>query len=203
MAFVPALNTVEVALQFTVESQFVYNVLHYRKETAWDEGSMIDLGTLLESWWTTYGKTTANNTVSLNLIKMRDLTTVNSLYIEYPGSLPTAGAMAGNKLPNSVTAVLSLRTGQAGRSRRGRIFLVGVEASQIANGLLTSSARTAWVSAYGHLIDDLEAEGYHLTICSKKVGTTPRENAVLTDVTFVTVSQYIAVQKRRLVGRGD
>lgn len=111
------------------------------------------------------------------------------------GASPAHGTHGSNEMaPLSTAAIVTLRTGLAGRSNRGRVFFGGLQRSQIdqnTGDALDSSAVTAIQGAWDLFISDLSSAGSDLVVASYVHAT---EHVV----TQAKVRSYLGTQRRRV-----
>jgi hypothetical protein len=115
-----------------------------------------------------------------------------------------AGALGGNNVANNVSMALTLITGQRGRSRRGRSYIVGLGQSDFASAnVLSVAAGADIVAAYQVLKTSLN--GYNLVpvVASFISDGAPRVSGIGTAITAVGFTDgFVDSQRRRLPGRG-
>jgi len=104
---------------------------------------------------------------------IRDVRAANQ--VEYVGTnASVAGTGGGDPLPNQVAAVVTLRTGSAGKSFRGRTYIGGAnEAQNDAAGRIVAAYNTACVAFVTGVQSDMGAEGISLAVLSR-----PRFSAI-------------------------
>lgn len=97
------------------------------------------IGSAIKTALTSSGHVGAlHTTVALANIGLRDIRTANTAeFIDTGGAV--AGTLAGDLLPPQTALCVTLRTAQAGRSFRGRVFLPGFGEGQNAAGGTISS----------------------------------------------------------------
>jgi hypothetical protein len=123
---------------------------------------------------------------------------------------PGAGAAAA--LPSYCSAVLSIRTSEGGRSKRGRMYLPGIpEAATLVSSFDTSNAYWTAVVAFAgclatkFLLNDLPgANQFQMLIYSRKLGGSafPYNNAGFTSVKSILPVQQLGTTRSRKVGVG-
>lgn len=143
------------------------------------------------------------------------------------GDLAAAGIVtgaitAGDGLPGVVAGVNSVRTGQIGRSRRGRYFLCGLTDASATLGVITPATLALIQSAFDSLTDLYAVGGSNTMIrwvvwsetiaFGCRPGTThphaptrfaaPDPTTAATDVTAVLSQANLGTQRRRRVGVG-
>lgn len=212
MAFIPAENTARVSMHFSQDGQQVENVFYVQSDAGWNDTSLSSLCGTVKNWWVTNLQSFISNTVSLNEIVARDMTTEGSPQVSYITGLPVLGTNTNAPLPNSVTAAIKLLTGLAGRSFRGRQYIVGLTSDSVSSdhNHLTPTALADLIIDYQALINDVDtvytpgmvvASFFHGVDSSHK--PIPRSTAVLTKILAAAFADDILdSQRRRLPGRG-
>lgn len=115
-------------------------------------------------------------------------------------SLP--GTRALGACPPQISAVITERTGIAGRANRGRIYVPAVPEQDQADGLLNTSYMATLTALAGKL-DDIILSGtgsFNPVVHSLRLNGVPRDVAI---PIIATVARNICyTQRRRTVGRG-
>lgn len=75
----------------------------------------------------------------------------------YPAEIP--GTIVGNGLPSLCAAVTGLRTGQPGKSKRGRIYMAGLPAANETDSQLTGAYVTALQAMWTALVAEYGGGG--------------------------------------------
>lgn len=118
------------------------------------------------------------------------------------------GAVGGNCLTGTLAEVLTLYTGQAGRRKRGRIYLAGGVGTDIFQGqwATTQTARTqAFATALATRYCVVPyATSYVLGVWSRVIAgpAPPYTTNAFTPVTSITVRTTVRNQRRRQLGVG-
>jgi hypothetical protein len=177
-------------------AQEIINVLHYRQTSVIgsDDGESLAnawLGSAANEW-----QDVVNVGVVLTSLRVRNIT--QPLFgVDFAVTPPLTGTRLGESFPATSAAVLSLRTGLIGRSRRGRMYLApGSEADQnagqISGGYATSLALFADAIK---VVADVDGSSYALVVWSELL-------QVATPVTDILIDQILGTQVRRRPGRG-
>jgi hypothetical protein len=187
---------VRVAMVFSRDTRQFVNTFHVTRTLSWTIPSMATLATLFETWWSTFYKLYASNTVALTQIQVRLYDPSNPLAYDLNETTPIAGTAAGTVDPGDVTLSTSWRTGLAGRKYRGRFYTVGMTGSQHDTlDKATSGYVTGIGTAAANLISVLSAASEALTIFHRLTNTH-------TPVQATIVENLLDAQRRRLPGRG-
>lgn len=104
------------------------------------------------------------------------------------------GLVTSPVAPPSVSALVRLATGLAGRANRGRVFLPGwlTEASLDDTGTIESGTLTDIQTAWDAFIADIDTGGLHPLVILHSTSSDP------TPVTAAVVQGIAATQRRRL-----
>lgn len=130
--------------------------------------------------------------------------------------IPTGNTQGGgnaNALPSYSSAVVSLRTLEGGRSKRGRFYLAGIpEDATIGSTLNPEHAFWLGLVAFclcmaGKFLaqDPQPANSFFWLVYSRKIGgnTLPAGNDGFTTITEITPSSLLGTTRSRKVGRGS
>lgn len=193
---------VKAEIRFTWNSQLVENVLHFRHAIdAPTETNMFELAGVIDdavtgSW----------------LALMTNSVTYREVFIEsYAGDFSVAVTQAGsgvgtggtNSMPGNATFCLSLRTAFTGRSRRGRLYTIGMDEGHQTGGLVLATYRNSWLAAINNLRTVAATANWEMVIASFISNGVPRVTGLLAPVTSViAVDDFVDSQRRRLQGRG-
>lgn len=118
---------------------------------------------------------------------------------EYTAGLPITGSLSGDPLPYQAAMVVTLKTGYAGRSYRGRNYIPGQGEAYFTAGIFASNVVAAVQGYYDTLIATFGQGGsdsnYQLGIWSDKL-------SLFTPVTQAIVRSNPATQRRRRMAVG-
>ena len=127
----------------------------------------------------------------------------------YEVAVSVPGTRGGGNMPPLVCPIVTWRSGRMGRRYRGRSYLPGLSASDVANGALTganiTSQQFVWASAmmtrYGPTGTNND---FRLGVWSRVNGnqTPPHLPAGFTTVSSFTVQSALGSMGTRRVGRG-
>lgn len=200
MVFIPAVNTAQVNLRYTIEGNPAENTLYFQRDQAIDQTSL-DLLTLdMAAWYNAYFAPRCKTSVVGSEVYSVDLTTQDGLYSTsninngFPGSI-----ISTSSVPASVAPCMSFRTAQRGRSGRGRNYLPSPAGQELtANNFITPTYMSGWLATYQRLVDDPELT-YTWVVCSRFFNKAPRATAVLYPITGLMFSDNVVdTQRRRL-----
>lgn len=158
------------------------------------------IGTAIKSSFTSSGLgSQVHTTVTLANVGLRDLRTANTAeFIDTGGAV--AGTSAGDLLPPQVAICITLRTAQAGRSFRGRVYLPGfAEAENTAAGIKSNLGNP--VGFITGIQSALVAQSLNLGVLSRpRVAPLTPSAGFITPVTSIVARDAIwDTQRRRAV----
>lgn len=198
MPFIPALKTVRISLEFTLNGKVCVNVIYANKTTTIVSADLVEIAETVRDWWIAHIKPIASADLSLQSVVTRDMTTEAGEQRILTDGLPSVGSVADGAMPNNVALVASLRTGIVGRSFRGRVFNLGLAESQVNQNLVDTTTQAAWLAAYDQLHTDLEAIDASWVVASFRHSGAPRVTATLTPINEVIVNRRVDTQRKRL-----
>lgn len=190
MPFVPAAGVVKCAIvQSTAGGNTAVNVLHFKKGAGGtiSAADLVTVANFVEAaLLAEYGPAVSNAWTALRL-ELRAMDVADGPVLTWDDSFPIFGTRTSPALPDNVALCVTLYTGLAGRSRRGRIF----------HGGLTEDAVTGnnIITAYGTNVQDLyqaiqtAAIGsvWDLVVVSTVSNGAPRAAALVTEVSTITI----------------
>lgn len=203
MQFIPFDRVAKLEAIFLADSQRVENVHHFWFETAPTQDDLEELAASYKTWWTTELGPHLSSALSLQLVKVTDLTIEDGMSIEYATGLPVSGSAASPMLPNNVTIALKWTTGRAGRSYRGRTYILGLREDIVSANLIDTVYGGQLVTAYQNLVvRNLSVNDAVMVVASRFNNNLPRVTGLATVVTNCSLDRGIDSQRRRLPGRG-
>lgn len=204
MPFIPVENTIMVELRYLIAAQRVENTLYFRNESGpWAQAEAATFAQLIGSWWDTNIKPLLTNEISLTEVYVTDLSSATSWTVTVPLLPPVAGTINEEAMPLNVALCISFRTGNRGRSGRGRNYVVGLVGSQITSSTLNTTPLNAFVAAYNDLKSDVAAAGVTWVVVSRRSNNAPRVEGITQAIdAAVATDPYVDSQRRRLPGRG-
>lgn len=202
--------TVQVVLNWTLPSgKTVHNVLHalvgsgFAADAA--TAQAIYAAIIASAGWTAW-KARINSGVSFAGVSLRDLRAAFLPLAESTGAA-TPGTGAGTALPPGNALVVTLRTANAGRGFRGRVYLPGLDTGALAAGGVAAAGTMTDAAGFVSAVSAaLTASGGTLAIAQPAraaytgSGNTPhsaRSAAAQTVTSIVVRDNTIDSQRRR------
>lgn len=204
MPFIPATNVVQAELIFSWDGQIVENVLHYQVAGGVDSAAMVGIGGGLVEWFEDVHKPQVPPTVTLNEVRMTDLTSEFAPGLSWTGGLPQVGTDTGTALPNNVTLSITKRTLFRGRAYRGRIYHIGLTEADVTNNIVNPAQVTTLLASYEQMRTlPIGVGTFPMVVISRYQGSEPRAAALVTLVESFSSDGVIDSQRRRLPKRGS
>lgn len=182
------------------------HVLHFSNGSTnpWTTPDLTTLANTIDAWITAGGG--GNNTILhpmqssfvVSGITCRDLTVDGGA--EYAKTVSHQGVDGGGVMNAGLSFALTLRTGLAGRSFRGRVFSIGLSAAAYADAnTITSTVAGQLVAAWGALPAAIEgANGsWRWVVLSREHNKAPRAEGVGTPILTVGYSDLVVDYQRR------
>lgn len=204
MEFVPVPNGVQVEMRYSQNSQRCENTLWFRAGAPTTTTLLSELCGVLYSWWGSNMRPLIGNDVQLREIYASDQASRTGAEFTYTPTPPAFGDASTNCTTSSITLAVAFRTGQRGRSYRGRNYAVGIPQGQVNKDIIQPAYANALQQAYAQLLTielDVTAQW---CVVSKRANGAARVSGILTPVLSVSlVDNTVDNQRRRLTGRGE
>lgn len=185
MAFIPAPETNKVILSYeSAQGNHAMNIIWVKDEEGESSSArLIQLLGIINSWATAEWENAAPTTWELDFISAQDWSVENSLIETL---LPSViGVSASPALPATTTKALSLRTGFAGRSNRGRLYHVGIPENAAVGDFIDATYMADLIDIYEQLRQDFIAADFTWSVASFVSGGVPRAGAVIRPITSI------------------
>lgn len=203
MAFIEVPDCIEFVMKYTQHSQTVVNTLWFNKQGT-DPIIPADLAAgcaALANWHEVDLAPLQDDGITLYEISARDHSeqdgAIFALTVDSPGEL------AGTGQPGNVTATITFRTGRAGRSFRGRNYIVGLTEEQTSANQLVAGVADDYVEAYEAMNSDMANIDLLHVVVSRYHNKAARGSGIFTEVTQYTMENNLDSMRTRLAGRGS
>lgn len=206
--FIPAPNTAVIEMVFTYAGVIIENVYHVTGSVPFTALTLQGLCNTFDTWdnAATGYKTVRNSLSSLILIRSRALDTASSPVFTFTLPVARQGTAGASLLPGNATFAIKLETGLAGRSFRGRTFIVGMPSAQLQTApnqnLVQAGYANLCVAALNLLISSITAAvaTNKLVVASYRTAGAYRTTAVCTPIINASYANLrVDTQRRRLV----
>lgn len=157
------------------------------------------IGSSIKTSFTSSGLgASVHTTVTLVNVGLRDIRTANTAEFLDTGAA-VAGTLAGDLLPPQIAYCITLRTAQAGRSYRGRVYLCGFgEGVNSSAGVMTGGGAVPFVTA---IQTALVANGMNLGVLARPQAAplAPRAGFITPVTAIVARDNVFDTQRRRAI----
>lgn len=200
MTFIPVINTIAGTLIHEFLGQRMTNTVYVRQDNPITPADLEDVANSLTTFWTQEVMPLLSNQTRLVGVAARDLSVQNGLVFDYTGPpLPFSGGVPGPPAPSSIAVVVSLRTGRAGRSFRGRLYLAGFSETQTDGNFFFADLPTLLATRVSNVLLGLTTGTRIPVVVSKFFEGNPRPSGVTTPITAVAARTVrVASQRKRL-----
>lgn len=204
MPFVPAPNIVQVEFLATKDGQQIENRIMVNVGHAPTLADFTALQGPLQTWIANTYAPLLPSDITVTGLRFTDMSQQNGPQLQV--ALAIVGAVAPPSAPNEVTYCVSLRTGNAGRSARGRWYWLGLALANIpTQNRVGAGFRTNSTAAIQTLIQTIANLGYFFTIVSYINNGVPRVGGPVYFfvLTATTTDDIVDSQRRRRPGIGS
>ena len=204
MAFIPVPDTAQINIVYSLDGQTVENVVYYKHDGTPTLADLTNITDAVAAYIRTSLMPALSSAIQLIRVVGVLLDVADGLIVTNTVSLPLAGGDSDAVLPNNVAFCISLRTGNRGRSFRGRNFIPGIAESHVVKSELNSTAAGGLVSAWGGLLAVGTSSGWTMVVVSRFHNHLPRTTGVATPVQSIfAIDNVVDSQRRRLPKRGQ
>jgi len=209
-----ALNDIfEVRIVGSMEGQETDNVLHFTCVGA-SADVELHLIVVLLNCFVTHLLPVLSSSWTLERVVWKKVASTLGVEQVYTTGLPAAGAGNAAALPSYASAVISKRTAEGGRSKRGRMYIAGIPEDQTLNSNL-DPAGDFWaaLAAFAaccitNFVHPDPAGGtnlFDMVVYSRKLGSAvyPYTGAGAEAITQLTPVAALGTTRSRKVGRGS
>jgi len=203
MPFVPVPNTALFELRYTLHGQLIENTLWFEEALPWAAGSIAAQCQVLHDWAVEHLFPSLSTDISLREVfgtSMESDTAPTGSFV--PGA-PPAGDVPTVALPGNVAFGITFRTGQRGRSYRGRNYIAGIPLSSQIGNQVSGAFATNMLGAYEQLTGLIPEMLGTWVVVSRFADGAPRLVGVTSPVVQAAAADLnLDSQRRRLTGRG-
>lgn len=205
MTLPPRPDVIRTAIIQQLHGQDVVNVVNWLFPAAVTEQQVEDMAGSSASQWDLHVMPFVSFQQTLVRSEARQAVPLSGIGFDFPVVPPAEGESTANARNAATATVISLRTGRAGRSFRGRLFIGGTPDNVLVNGLVDATYRNALAEGVESFLDAVATEnGCQAVILSYFSAGQPRLSAVATPINSVlSVTPYPAGQERRRPGIGS
>lgn len=194
----------QVTYQMSAGGQAVENVLHFRELNG--ASTPAQIRSSAEGYLAHVAPLISNQCIFSNII-IKQMTPVAFDETVGPPVSTGSGTDSGALGNLQVALVLTKRTGTAGKTHRGRIYIGGISNAQMSVNIINASYATLAGTAVSNIMGQYGPSGtdthLQLGLYSKTIGgSSPFTVAGWQPVTSIDVQPILGAQRRRRVGVG-
>jgi len=198
-------NVVSVKMIHQVAGQNCLNTFHFLKATP---ATLADCQQIATAVRDTYWKAKMQQIVTADVFMESIMATAldsqaapQFQLFMVPGE--QNGVLGGMAVPTGSTLVGSYDTAERSRNGRGRTYVSGMPAQQLADPTeVINTYLTSFIEALSALLTVATAVSGTLVVVSRVLAGIQRPTGVPIPVTAITADRYLDSQRRRLFGRG-
>lgn len=205
MPFVPVPNTALVELRATKAVQQIENTWHVEFAAAPSNSDLLTLANDVLGWAEETYFPLNTSTVLLREVVVTDLSSANGDQVVAIPAAPVAGGLGNNPMPNESSMCVSLRSGQRGRSARGRTYVLGIDKGVVSENIVTQTYADDLVDCFDTLISVVSTASRTLVVTSYEANKVPRPGGPVNFPLLVAVVVDLVVDsmRRRKPGVGS
>lgn len=200
MPFVPTVNAIKVSIEGTLAGQLWVLTLQIGKATAVTQADVTNAASGVLGWFGAQMLPALTTATLWTQVVARTMANQTDLPVTLPAT--GNGTQAVPSLPNGTALVTTFRTNMAGRSGRGRNYLMGLANNSGTSVSPAAGTITAVDAAYTALNSFLTPSNLFHAVVSLFSNGAPRVAGLVNAVTSYTVDDSYDSQRRRLKGRG-
>lgn len=204
MPFVPIPFTCELEVRYLWDGQKVENTLYFETTEPNNAAGLEVLCQEIYGWAVGSMLPLMAQTVELVEVFGRELSVQNGYVASWSQSGTNTGAVTGGSVTNNTALCISFRTGLAGKSYRGRNYVIGTPKSSVTANVVSAAFRDNVESAYNRLPAVVGPYNWVWVVASRYHNNAPRTEGVTTPVTRAVITDLVVdSQRRRLPKRGQ
>lgn len=198
-------DIIRTAIVQQLHGQDVINVVNWLFPATVTESQVEDIAGFAASHWDANVMAFVSFQQTLVRVEARQAVPLSGIGFDFPVIPPAEGESTANARNAATATVISLRTGRAGRSFRGRLFIGGTPETALVNGLVDATYRNGLATAVNDFFQGVVDEmGCQPVVLSYFNAGVQRPAAVATPINSVlSVTPYPAGQERRRPGIGS
>lgn len=203
VAFVPAVDTVKVDLNYLLFGQGLDNTLWFKFRTG--EPTITDMLTLasdLNTFWVAELVPFLSVDCTFIGCEVTGQWSLSAPSVAQPIT-PEAGGIANPSLPGSVAFVITFLTAGRGRSSRGRNYVPAITEAAVTGNMIDSGRALSFLAAYQDILGSSFDAAWEWSVVSHVTGGLDRTTALIQPVIGARFADLVVDnQRRRLTGRG-
>lgn len=204
MAFCGYNNLAQVTLSYTYFQQVTANTLYFLGVADWTPALLEELAEAMIDWWQTECRPQLSNSLTLVSVEARDLGAIDSWVIEEQCTGDCVGDVTDAGLPGSIAMVIKFASGLAGRSKRGRNYVMGWGETRVTGNEFVDPATPDMVASYEMLVGYAGSANSSTHVVFSRVGC---DDIIAAGDVYPVIGYssdgLVHTQRRRLLGVGS
>ena len=201
MAFIETPHGANVKVAYRMGTDPVVSNGFWFTRTGFDQANLDFLTEQVSLWWRTNILPLLGPNITYFNTIARDMRTVGAQQSIDAIGQGSAGGQVGQSDDMATACVVTLRTARIGRSFRGRSYVRGISAGDIANNILEGAFASGVADAYDLLLVDSLTWGWVWVVRSTQIDGAPQDPAVTTPIIDTEVRSDVVGHQRRSVRR--
>lgn len=199
MAFIPSPNVMQIILQGTLYGSVIQNTLYFKKadSSAFTQSDFATLASAVEGWYNANIVNVLSDDVGFNTILGYDQTSQSAPAYSQPATI--SGNVLNTSAPGNVAFSVSFKTGNRGRSGRGRNYVAGIPELYLTGNNTQAVFYNGILNGYTALISAAATAGFVWGVLSKYSNGVPRASGLFQPVTTVTIANVQVDSQRKRV----
>jgi len=201
MAFIAVPNAAKAVVRFSAPQGFWTNTFWFQRED-FSAANLETLSVVVGASWGAQIKAAIASQHSYVETVCYDMRAADGPIAQDSDGAGTGGDTATGAIPISAAMVLTLYTGNRGRSGRGRVYVTGFTESKWTTTGYEAASISAVEAACTTMRLDALAEGWTLCVCSRQINGAVRAIPFMQPVSTFEVRSGREGTQRRRVHRG-
>jgi hypothetical protein len=190
-------------LRYTLFSQLIENTLWFEESLPWNAGTIATQCEVLHDWVVAELFPALSANLVLREVFGTSMESDSAPTGSFVPAVPPAGDSPAISLPGGSAFGITFRTGNRGRSFRGRNYIPGIPDTERVGNQVTSGFANTMQAAYQQLTGLIPEMLGTWVVVSRFSGGLPRVTGVTTPVVQAAYHDLnLDSQRRRLTGRG-
>jgi len=199
MAFIPAEGIYKVAVKYVEDSGLeALNIFHMTHGIGAFHDNAQAIFDAINAWWLADWKAAITTNWHFNSVEVRDVSVEDGAVEEFLVTSAGDGTNVGGDDALGVAMTVTWQTGFAGKSKRGRSYLVGLPGnSRDTHNWLDATVSGVQI-AMQDFFDAMEANDSRLQVVSYFADHAPRTTALITEISQPRCNKPVYRQWRRM-----
>lgn len=199
MTFIPAAGCYRVAMEFLntdgIVGVNVYNCTHGTGEFSANADA---INTVFSEWYATHLQLYITANWAWHNLQVRDISVADGEVINFNPGAGMSGLDADTPDANGAAMTVTWQTGFAGKSKRGRTYVLGVAATHRNTTDYLTAIITPMQTVFDSLLSAMTDNDSRLQVVSYRHDNAPRVSALVTEIISARVNTKVYRQWKRM-----